>query len=388
MEKPPHIALLIESSREYGRGLLRGVARWARENGPWSIYFRPLGLEQSPPPWLTGWRGDGILARINDRRMAEAVMATDLPVVDLRSALADLLLPRIGPDNSAVCRLAGEHLLERGFRHFGFCGMARGLNRFLDARCDFFRQFVEDAGYHCSVFRARRRTSRPVAWEQEQEQIATWLAALPKPAGVMTCNDDRGQQVLDACRRAGLNVPDDVAVIGVDNDEHLCSLADPPLTSVDVNPDRIGYEAAALLDRLMAGAESPTETRELAPRGIVTRQSTDVVAIEDLLMAKAVRFTREQACVPVSVQQVARHVAVSRSTLERRFKRTLSRTPKEEILRVRLDRAKDLLTYGDLPLPVIAEKSGFPSLSHFSEVFHRKVGMTPRAYRRISRVAS
>jgi len=342
-------------------------------------------LDQPPPPWLTDWRGDGILVRINDRRMAKAVLETGLPAVDLRNALAETGLPGLGPDNWIVAKLSLEHLLDRGLRHFGFCGMPRGAYRFMDARCDYFQQLVQQAGYSCNVFQSRRKSRRSVTWEQEQDQIAAWLAKLPKPVGVMTCSDDRGQQVLDACLRAGQLVPDDVAVVSVDNDDHLCDLSNPPLTSIDVNSRQIGYEAASLLDRLMAGERAPDKTIEFPPRSIIARGSTDVLAFDDRLVAMALQFVREHACDPITVEQVIRRLDVSRSTLERRFKKLLGRTPKAEILRVRVDRAKQLLAYSDLPLPLIAQKSGFGSLSHFSEVFHRRVGVTPRRYRNSSK---
>jgi LacI family transcriptional regulator len=235
----PHVALLVETSREYGRGLIRGITRYHREHGPWSIYFKPHGLGEPPPRWLKTWRGDGILARINDRRMAEVVLDTGLPAVDLRGALGDLGLPLIGVDSRAVAGLAVRHFLDRGFRHMGFCGTPRGENRYQDERCDFFREVVEQGGMTCHVY-AHAAARRAPEWEAEQHLIGAWLRRLPKPIGVMTCHDDKGQQVLDACQRGDIGVPDEVAILGVDNDEYLCNLAMPPLSSVDVNPDRIG----------------------------------------------------------------------------------------------------------------------------------------------------
>ena len=313
--------------------------------------------------------------------MAEAILATHVPVVDLRNAVSGLTFAGLGPDNRAVSKLAVEHLLDRGLRHFGFCGIRPQVNRFLDARCEHFTRLVQPDGHTCSVFQSRRRSPQTVVWEQEQDEIANWLRTLPRPVGVMTCDDDRGQQVVDACLRAGLRVPDDVAVIGVDNDEPICRLSSPPLTSVDVNAARIGYEAAALLDRMIAGEKRPRQVIELPPRGVVARASTDLLAVDDLHVGAALRFIREHACDPINVEQVLSQIPISRSTLERRFKQLLNRTPKVEILRVQLDRAKQLLSDSDLSLPMVADRSGFGSLSHFCEVFHRKVGRTPPGYR-------
>ena len=206
-----HVAILIETSRAYGRGLLRGIARYQRERAGWSTYFQPQGLGDPPPPWLANWRGDGILARIDNQALAQAVSRSRLPVVNLRGTVGGLPFPFIGSDNEAIARLGAEHLLERGFRHFGFCGFARGYHPGLDRRGDCFQRFMEQAGYACRVLQNPPR-KRARSWEQEQEWLARWIAGLPKPVGIMTANDDRGLQVLDACRRVGAAVPDQVAV--------------------------------------------------------------------------------------------------------------------------------------------------------------------------------
>ncbi|MEN6405548.1 MAG: XylR family transcriptional regulator [Thermoguttaceae bacterium] len=381
MAKPPHVALLIETSWAYGRGLLRGVARYMHERGPWSVYLRPQGLGDAVPPWLERWRGDGILARIDNRRMARAVLRTRLPVVDVRNALTDLRLPGIGPDNRMVAELACRHFLDSGLRNFGFGTARRGQNRFLDARCDCFRAMVETAGHRCHVYRPYPIGRRPT-WEQEQSRLAQWLQSLPKPIGIMTGDDDQGLQLLDACLRAALRVPDQVAVVSVNNDEHLCGLSNPPLSSIDVNPERIGYEAAAMLDRLMSGRKAPKAIVELPPRGLVVRPSSDVVGVEEPLVADAVRMIRRRAVEPLSVAQLAAALDVSRSTLERRFAAMLGRTPKQEILRVRLSHAQELLVSTDLPLATVAERTGFRSAAHFCEVFHDRMECTPGDYRR------
>lgn len=384
MRPTPHVAVLIETSRAYGRGLLEGVAEYVRQYGPWSIYFKPQGLGEAPPSWLKGWKGHGILARIDDATMAGVVRAAGLPAVDLRGRLPGLGLPRVGVDNGALARLAVQHLREHGFRHFAFCGPPPGEHAHMDQRCDDFSRLVQEAGFSCTVFRGRSGRHRP-SWEQEQEQLADWLRTLPRPVGIMASNDDRGQQLLDACRRGGVAVPDEAAVIGVDNDSILCGLATPPLTSIDVNPQRVGYEAAALLDRLMAGEQAPPEGIFLDLCRVVTRQSTDVLAIDDAELARAVHFIREHACDGIGVEDVLAAVCLSRSVLERRFKRLLGRTPKAEILAVQVERARQLLAETDLPLGTVARRSGFRNEKYFGDLFFRKTGVRPGAYRRRAR---
>jgi LacI family transcriptional regulator len=382
MRRVPHVAVLIETSRAYGRGLLEGVAQYNRQFGFWSTYFEPHGLNDAPPKWLSSWKGDGILVRINDRRMARAILATGLPAIDLRGRVPRLGLPFIGVDNFQVARLAFEHLWDRGFRHFGFCGLAQGEYFPMDRRREFFQQRAEQADCPCWTFEPRDGGRRTAIWEEEQDQIAAWIVKLPRPLGVMACNDDRGHQVLDACRRAGVLVPDEVAVVSVDNDAILCNMAEPPLTSIDVNAEQIGYEAAALLDRLMRrGARARTPSVEIHPRGVVARQSSDVLAVTDREVAAAVRFIRENACTGASVEGVLRHVGLSRSVLDLRFKTALGRTPKAEILRVQLERARQLLSESRLPLDDVAARCGFSSAKYLGDVFFRELGVRPGTYR-------
>jgi len=381
MPKIPHVALLVETSRAYGRSILQGVVRYLRERGPWSVYIQPHGLESPPPRWLKGWRGDGILARINDRRTARAVRETRLPAVDLRFAIPDLGLPAVGINNRTVVQLAYQHLVDCGFRHVGFCGIPRGRSVWMDLRGDLFQELARSGGRTCHVFTTPNRTTA-VAWEEEQEALASWVLALPKPIGVMACNDDRGQQVLDACRRVNVLVPEEVAVVGVDNDEILCGLSSPPLTSVDINTVQVGYEAAALLDQMMGGTQPAPEPLFLEPQGVVPRESTDVLATDDRELAAAIRFIREHACGGLRVKELVRKTELARRSLERRMEKLLGRSPKEEITRVQIEWAKRLLTETDLSAAQIAEKCGYSQPKYFSQVFHDKVGVPPGAYRK------
>ena len=382
MSKVPHVALLVETSREYGRGLLRGIARYHQEHGPWSIYFEPHGLDFDSPIWLKKWRGDGILVRVNDRKIAKVIAKTGIPAVDLRGQFADLEMPFIGVDNRPVSELAFRHLKDCGLRHFAFCGTPRGENPNQDRRCDYFVSQVEQAGYQCEVFLDEQKSGSSSDWEKQQQRIAEWLKQLPKPVGIMTCHDDRGHQVLDACRRADLEVPDEVAVIGVDNDSFFCNLCSPPLSSIDVNPTRIGYEAAAVLDKLMKGGPQPKEPVLLGPpRGVAARQSTDMLSVEDPEVANAIRYIRENAIKGIKVSEVLAKASKSPSTLERRIKKILGRTIKAEITRIRLSRAKLLLSETELPISKIAYRTGFSEPKYFCDVFRKNEDMTATDYR-------
>ncbi|MBN2296610.1 MAG: DNA-binding transcriptional regulator [Pirellulales bacterium] len=377
MRQVRHVAVLVETSRSYGRGVLRGITRYNRERGRWSTYFRPHGLGDPVPAWLKNWQGDGILARIDNRRTAKDILASDVPVVNLRGTLSELDFPFVGTDNRLVAELGADHLLGRGFRNFAFCGYRRGLHTGFDRRCDEFKRLIKKAGCQCDVY------CRPSAkaWEEQQDRLGRWIAGLPKPLAVMTSNDDRGLEVLDACRRADIKVPDDVAILGVDNDEYLCEMAIPALSSVKLNLEQIGYEAAALLDRLMSGRSAPKQPKKIGPCGIVVRHSTDVLAIEDPEVAQAVRFIRQHACEGIHLADVVEQVQVSRSTLAPRFRRLLGRTIYQEIRHVQIGRAKELLAGTHLPIKHVARKAGFRDVQYLTRTFGEMVGRTPASYR-------
>ena len=231
--------------------------------------------------------------------------------------------------------------------------------------------------HDCHLYRPKEEGA---AAEQVAE-IGRWIATLPKPVGIMACYDSRGQQVLDACRSAGLAVPDEVAVIGVDNDELLCELASPPLSSVVPNAHRAGYVAAARLDRLMAGKKVTPMAELIPPLGVANRHSTDAFALDDRAIVRAVRMIREHACEGINVSDVLKTVPLSRRVLEQRFQKLLGRTPREEILQVRLARVKQLLGETELALYQIAERTGFEHVEYLSVVFKRETGVTPSAWR-------
>jgi LacI family transcriptional regulator, galactose operon repressor len=376
----PHVAVLIETSRSYGRGLLRGVRRYLAEHGAWSVFMELRALDTKPPLWLKNWRGDGILTRTGTRAMADAVRRVGVPVVELRSPRLNSGAPWVGVDNRVMGKIVADHLMQRGFRHFGVCEI--GTEVYFEQRRVNFIETVQQAGFDCSAYHAKGQPEKPAQWEKHQDDLATWVSSLPKPVGVMACTDQLGFFLLDACARAGVAVPEEVAVVGVENEESLCTMAMPTLSSVKFNAERIGYEAAAMLDRLMAGEEAPTEPLLIEPLGVITRGSSDVVAIDDPEIAQAVRFIRETACDGIAVTDVLKEVAISRSGLERRMRAAVGRSPNEEITRVRVERAKELLISTEQPLTTIARRTGFQTPQYLVQVFRRQVGVTPGVFRR------
>ena len=376
----PKVALIVETSLASGRDILRGIAQYIREHGPWSVYHEPRGLEEDVPRWLARWRGDGIIARVQTRQIADAVLATGLPVVDVLGLVPEAGLPLVHVDDRAIAELAAEHLLERGFQEFGFVGITGAP--WAEGRRRAFQEAIQRAGFRCHNCSLPPDTRRYESWEKQIERLIQWLQELPRPIGIMVCNDPRGELVMEACRRVDVAVPEQAAIIGVDNDEPLCEVCNPPLSSVMPDHRRVGYEGAALLDRLMAGQPPPKEPIYIPPVGIVARQSTDVLAVADPVVAQALRFIREYACDGISTEDILPHVPVSRSTLQRRFRAILGRTVHDEILRIRLRRVCELLARSDLPIDVVSDKAGFTHRQYLGAVFKEKMGMTLAEYRR------
>jgi LacI family transcriptional regulator len=312
--------------------------------------------------------------------------------VDVRGSVSGYGLPLIDTEDKMVAQLAAEHLIERGFRHFAFCGFV-GAN-YSDKRSKWFEERLARDGFKCHVYSPPKvaRDAQTIEHEKRgllfQEHVGRWLAALPKPVGVMACNDIRGQQVMNICRRLELAVPEEMAVIGVDNDEVLCELCDPPLSSVAPDAIRIGYDAATLLERMMDGAEAPGKPTLVPPLGIVTRRSTDVLAVEDRHLATGLRFIREHAFDSINMNDVAAAAGMSRRVFERRFVAQFGRSPKTEVLRLRLERAKELLADTDWTLTEIAERTGFKYGEYLHTMFTQKTGITPGKFRVSADVSS
>jgi LacI family transcriptional regulator len=379
-----HVVLLIETSRAYGRGLVEGVGRYVEEHGPWSIYFEERSLLDPLPRWLKDWQGDGLITRTTRKTDLEMLLAKRLPTVEL-FAEPDGRFSTVTPDRSAVANMAVEHFFDRGFRNFAF--FCTDDLWWMQLRQNDFERELLRREYECRLFPARER--RPAKNDQEaMREIADWLDALPKPCGVFCASDLYAARLLAACRRKGIAVPEEIAVLGVDNDSVMCSVSFPPLSSIELGSRRIGYEAAALLDRLMASKKAKQEIVCVQPEAIIGRQSTDTLAIENGDVAQAICFIREHACAGLDVGQVVEASGLSRRTLEQRFQQTLCRTPKQEILRIQMDRAKKLLAETDMSVEMVCHRSGFGSFKYFARVFRRMTDVAPREYRRRQRIVT
>lgn len=382
--KAPRVAILIETSRAFGRGVIEGIAQYVREQGPWHIQFEERGLEDPPPRWLKSWAGDGIIVRTATSAMAAAVRQAGCPIVELlrgRRAGCD-----IECDHGMVGQMAVDEFLSRGLREFGF--FAFGDSIWVRWRREGFLNALASNGFQCRVYRHANsfRRTMPQWDERMRKDVARWIRGLPEPVGVLCATDVHAMRLLEVCRSIGASVPERIAVLGVDNDPVLCNMTNPTLSSVDLDSRRVGYAAAELLSRRMAQKSRVKKCRAglpffVPPSHIVTRQSTDVLAVKDADVAQAIRFIRENAHRGLNVSQVAAETLGSRRTLERRFQQALGRSIKSEILRIQVENAKSLLRESSLSIKAIGFQCGFSTFKYFGQAFRRETGVTPRAFR-------
>jgi LacI family transcriptional regulator len=377
-----HVAVIVHTSTIYGREIMSGIGRYLRIHPEWLVFTtEERGRNYPEPPWLTDWQGDGIITHsMNDMRLCRAAAARGIPVVSVRYLNEAPYFPTVFSDQQLTTRRIAEHLLERGFRHFGYVGTANGKG-WEQLRRESFVQILLQNGIERSAIKLLHADPK-LSWERWEERVAAAVRRLPLPIGIMVNSDSQGVQLLNACRLAKVRVPDDVAIVSVGNDPVLCEIANPPLSSLDYNAAKLGFEAATLLSKMMRGEKVATRNYFVEPGQVVARQSSDVLAAADPSVAKAIRFIRDHACDGIGVDAVAQQSGMSRDKLERRFRQFINRTPLEEIQEMRLRRVKQLLLETDYVLPQIAEMAGFEYQEYMVRFFKKRTGLTPGVFRR------
>lgn len=374
------MAVLVDTSTSWGRRIIAGIHNYVRRNGVWQVFVEARGMEEHLEV-PRGWDGDGVIARIGNEAMSRQLRALRLPVVNVSSIqLPGPEFPRVINDMGAVAEMAATHFAERGFRHFAYFSLM-GLS-YVAAQQDAFVNRIRTLGHDCAVFGVQTHGGAEPDWNVDLAKLAAWLKSLPKPVGIFTWNASSAHELLYGCQAGGLLVPEEVAVLSGSDDDLLCEVSHIPISAIMVAAEQNGFAAASLLDRLMHGRAAPKSPLLIPPLRVVTRQSTDTLAVQDSALVKALSFIRENASRYLQVTDVARHAGVSRRVLERRFAQALGRTPAEEIRRVHLERAKELLQKTDLPIPDIAEASGFGSPEYLAYVFRTELKRTPLRYRK------
>jgi LacI family transcriptional regulator len=380
--RPPHrhrVGLLVQTASEWSRLVLRGVAEYAHEYGPWDFYIEPRGVyELVDLP--DDWTGDGLIVRLTSSELAEAIHRSGLPAVNVSwLGKHSRSIPKVVSDEAACGRLAAEHLAERNFRSFGYVGPI-GRPGYADLLGKAFCGWLDEAGLPVERFGNHRELAEKHLY-QVREDLKRWLTALPKPLGLLAWSSETGREITASCEETGHRVPDDVATLCAEHDILMSSLAPVPLSNIDQSPRRVGYEAAALLDRLMKGDAPPADPLLIPPLGVVQRQSTETWAVDDPLVARALRFIRDNAHEPIQVVDVRKAVNVSRRVLEHRFAHVLGRTPAAEIRRARLELVKRMLLETDLAITRVAERCGFNHPEVMIRCFRREVGVSPGQFR-------
>ncbi len=373
----PRVGVFWEPRFASGRQIILGIADYIRQHGPWHIFSDvPLLAEQLPP--LDRWNGDGIIGLFPMTRNLRRVLQLGLPVVDLWGSVKEIRIPQVLVDNQAAGRIAADHLLDMGLRRFAVLCLSTW---YAEQRCMGFRERIAEAAFQCAVCRARPSWIWNHSRTAPAKSVAEWLQGLAKPVGLFATNDDVARRAARGIRSLGFRIPQDIAVIGCGNDQLQCEFLPEPLSSVEIPFRKIGYTGAAVLDRMMRGKPAPKKPVLLPAGKVIHRRSTDIAAHIDPEVSEAIQYIRENAYGPLHVEDVLQQTRISRRTLEYRFRKAIGRTPYQEIQRVRIERAKQLLRETALPLTRIAPMAGYRSTDQLCVVFRRKLDITPLEYR-------
>ncbi len=379
----PRIALHVEASRAYGRELLRGVALFARTQVDWSLLHQEMTLDSKIPDWIATSRISGVIARV-DVHSIDSLRKLNVPIIDVRCNRKFDGVPQVETDNKKVAELAFEHLWDRGFRRFAFCGYR--FASYSEARLRYFRELVAKSGCPLTIYESKGKPTSSLTMLEEAgmidfEPMSKWLAELERPTGLFVCNDIRGQQVLNACRTMEIAVPDDLGIIGVDDDDAICLLCDPTLSSVRPDAVRVGYRAGEIMHQMLSGLMPEKDIEFIPPTSVSERFSTRVIAVDDVELARVCRFVRQHACDGINVGDVAEFTTLSRRQLERRCQEELGQTPHQLITATQIARVKQLLSETKMTLEQITRRAGYSHKERLSAVFKRETGQTPGEYR-------
>ncbi len=376
--QPLEIALAINVGVTHLERVVRGIRDYANRHTDWRFLINPETHYLSPTA-LEGWHGDGAIALANNPEEIRVLKSLNCPVVNLSGASPDSNFPRVRPDYDRIGRMAAWHLLDRGYRRFGFYGITNVW--YSEGYEAGFRQELSARGLDCSVLNVAAALGSNTRWDIGQGELELWLGTINPPFAVMAAHDPRAAMVIRACERVGLRVPEDVAVIGVNNDTVACESCHPPLSSIERNDYEIGEEAARLLDRLIQRKEVATEEKIIAPGAVQDRQSTDSLAVDHPDLLKAIEYSREHFREPIGVADIVEANPRSRRWLEDAFVDNLGCTPRNFLFRLRIREAQKILTeMPDTPPGEVALRCGYSGTRQLNAHFRSELGMTAREF--------
>ena len=384
-----NILILTENARAVGRGITSGISRYARLRGDWELIVRPdalekecAGVDEFLQRILTSQPPDAILTRDLPVPLAKKLIQTNIPYIEILSRSTTGQSPYVIRSNDIkISETAFRHFEERGYRNFAFCGLKKSF--WSEARR---HAFSELAKARTGIAPAIYGLSSMFLWEwseTERRNFFQWLEQLPRPVALLACNDEAARCVVDASRQLGIRIPEELSLLGVDNDELTCQLSPIPISSIALSFPKVGFEAARLIDQILSGENPPPQILSIHPSGVILRDSSDQLAVEDKQLVLALEFIRCHAPrTMIQSEDVARASHVSVRTLERKFKLQLGRTMKEEIRRYKTSLICDLLTNTNLSIKEIAYACGFETPKHISRYFSREMKRSPLAYRK------
>lgn len=378
------VALVYPLAVPHVTTFVRGIMHYAAQHGGWSLTTSPPSLIGAGEEALAladfqGWPGHGVMGVILNQADISAARRLGIPVLNMASTLEETGFPRVRPDHYAMGRMAAEHLLQRGLRRLAYFGL-QGF-WFSKERCRGFVERAEQEGATCDVLEVPRTSESGGNWQKRTGPLSRWLKQLQPPVGLLAVQDYRARVVIEECERLGLRIPHDVAVIGMEDDPTICEFCQPTLSSVSRNSWQIGMVAAEMLDRLMDGQSIPIDTA-VEPEGVVARQSTDTIAVEDSHLMAALHFIHDHLSESFGIERVVQATSISRRQLETRFRRILGCSPNEYLSRRRVERVKQLIDApGKAKFHKLAMTCGFSNVEQMREVFKRVTGMTPLEYR-------
>lgn len=382
-DKRKKVALIIEAIRGHEREVMQGIAEYARIRGRWIFYLNKMDPYyhfnstkiKSYITQLLDWGVNGVITRYPEE--FAALKDKGIPMFSLKQLGTSENTFVI--DNKQIGVMGARYFIERCFKHYGFCGF-EGMF-WSDIRCQAFSETIAASQYSVSIYKPQRSRC-PFSWELEQKTLAEWLISLPKPVAVMACNDDSAAHVLEAAKIAGLYVPEEIAVLGVGNDELICKFSDPPLSSIVLNSQQAGYEAAGILDQLMSGMKPSCSTVNVKPTQVASRRSTDFLAVEDKIIAESLAYIRRNSSSIIQVERIAEQVGLSLRVLQSRFRKNMGFTLREEIRRARLNHIVTLLLNSNLSIEDVAMMSGYSTTYNMIRFFKSETGTSPGQYRK------
>jgi LacI family transcriptional regulator len=385
--KMPYVAVVYPASVPWMAECLRGIKSHADSLGGWQLVTSPpslrsAGEEDAHLPALKTWRGDGVIACLTTRNEERMALRLPMPVVNLSAWQSPGTgIPRINADNDRIGRQAAEHLLSLGLTHFAYYGIEGPW--YSEKREEGFVARLRESGFPCAVFRQPKDQLSAVSWHKRHIRLLQWLSALPKPMGVFAVHDYRARVVMELCERLGLSIPEEIAVLGVDNDPTTCDYCTPSLSSVSRDPFAYGVATAKVLNRLMKGLPTPMDTL-VPPAGVVQRRSTDCFYDDDPAIRRVIDYASAHLDEPFSVQKMAKRLNMSRRLIELKFHARLGLSPLDYLRHRRVNQAKALLLDRSafLSLGEVAAKSGFVCLRTFRETFRAETGYTPAVFRK------